>query len=116
MKALDLFAALYGVEIQIGLKPGQRSTRSFSMICRLLQAMVVFVWENCSLSFYHFYTEWTLATELHQPYPRNKQWVLGAATSPEATDLGFCSSPVVVWVEMVLVIFIKPVEGTNICQ
>lgn len=68
------------------------------------------------INLYHFYTVWTLATELDQQYPRNKQWVLGAATSPEATDTGFCCSPIVVWVEMVLVIFIKPVEGTNICQ
>lgn len=66
------------------------------------------------LPFYHLHTEWTLATELYQLYPGNKQWVLGAATSPGATNVGFCS-PLTVWVGTVLVISIKPVEGTNIC-
>lgn len=73
-----------------------------------------FCWGKFSLCFYHFHIDRTLATELHQLCPENKQWVLGATTSPEATDQGFCSPLVGVWVGMVLVFFIKPVGETNI--
>lgn len=113
MIALDLFAAFHGIEIEMVFQPSQKSTgpsprfEGFFRLCQFLFGKIMF-------SFCHFHAERTLATELYEPCPGNKQWVLGAATSSEATDPGFCF-PVVVWVGMVLVISIKPLQGTNIC-
>lgn len=115
MKALDLFIALHGIEIEMGFQSVQRSTRSFPRIWTLHQNLLVFVWENSVLflSLSHWVDTCYWVTSI---ISWKQTMVIRKSCISWSNWPRLCSSPGVVWVGTDLVISIKPVVETNICQ